>query len=81
MGLAEYMATLLGLDEHAADDEQARPPGKLHDQAQPSEEPDADVVQKHRDEQARASEESDAKVVQKHHDEEDEHTSIRTAKK
>ena len=38
----------LGLDEHAADDEQARPQAKLHEQARPSEELDATVVQKHR---------------------------------
>ena len=43
----------LRLDEHAADDEQARPPEELHEQARPSEESNAKVVQKHRDERAR----------------------------
>ena len=56
MGLVEYFAALcwvstrsstwprfcffLGLDEYAADDEQAGPPEKLHEQARPSEEPE-----------------------------------------
>ena len=78
--LGFWVCFFLGLDEYGADGEQARPPRKLHAQARPSEEPDGEVVQKHREEQARASEESDAKVVQKHHDKEDEHTSIWTAK-
>ena len=45
-----WVCFFLGLDEHAADDEQAKTTGKtFHEQARPSEESDAKDVHKHRD--------------------------------